>query len=264
MDAGNFGTFRVYQLMHPGATTMAHQEENIWIPVPQGRLRATLHWPGRCPAPYPIVIGVHGLLSNRHSRKQIDLARCCTARGMAYLRFDHRGRGDSPGDLARDTSLTQRVADLATVFSYLEDQNNLDTARTGLFGSSFGGTVCLAFAADHPVSALVTLAAPIRSRPLMALSSDLIPQAVPVSFFEKQRQFDLRDRVPAVHHLLCCHGEADAIVPPAHAREIEALAGKPKELLIFPGADHRLSSPAQREILMQRARAWFSRYLLSE
>ena len=255
---------RVYQLMQQGATTMTHPQEDIWIPAQGERLRASLHWPGEAPAPCPAVIGVHGLLSNRQSRKQIDLARGCTERGMAYLRFDHRGCGESSGNLEQDTSLANRVADLRAVYTYLQENQRLDPDRIGLFGSSFGGTVCLAFFPDQPVSAVVTLAAPIRSRPLMALAPEQIPRAIPASFYAQRQRFDLAERIAKVHHLLCCHGDADEIVPPAHAREIETLAQRPKKLLILETGDHRLSNPAHRELLITRAQAWFSRYLIGK
>jgi len=242
---------------------MTPRQDNFWIRTPRGRLRATLHLPAQAEPPFPAVIGVHGLLSNRQSQKQIALARRCTARGMAYLRFDHLGCGESEGDLARDTSLSGRVADLRAVWADLAGRDIIAAERMGLFGSSFGGTVCLAVAARQPVEAIVTLAAPLRSRPLLDLPPEKMPPTLPAAFKDPHHQFDLASRIPAVAHLLCCHGAQDETVPAAHAREIAELARNPKELMLIPNGDHRISDPAQRETLLERAQAWLSQQLIS-
>jgi predicted alpha/beta-hydrolase family hydrolase len=61
-------------------------------------LKGTLHMPaGGRP---PVVIGCHGLYSSQESPKQIALAAACTAMGIAYFRFDHRGCRSQPGGIS--------------------------------------------------------------------------------------------------------------------------------------------------------------------
>ena len=49
------------------------------------RLKGVPHLPSiKSP---PVVIGSHGLLSNRDSPKQIELAHRCNANGIAYFRY---------------------------------------------------------------------------------------------------------------------------------------------------------------------------------
>lgn len=67
------------------------------------RLKGTLHLPAADNP--PVVIGCHGLLSDRSSPKQIALAEACNALGLAFFRFDHRGCGESTGRLEAVTSL---------------------------------------------------------------------------------------------------------------------------------------------------------------
>jgi alpha-beta hydrolase superfamily lysophospholipase len=81
-------------------------------------LQGTLHLPA-APRP-PLVIGCHGLHSNKDSPKQIALARACNRLGLAYFRFDHRGCGRSQGEFEKVTSLSARCRDL---------RNALDTVR---------------------------------------------------------------------------------------------------------------------------------------
>ena len=240
---------------------MGDQERDIWITAGNRRLRGTLHRPEMAAAQIPAVIGIHGLLSNRQSQKQIALAQSCVARGMAYLRFDHRGCGDSEGHLATDTSLSARMLDLKAAWDTLTRQAWIDAQRIGLFGSSFGGTVALAVAARNTHGAVVTLAAPLNSRPLMELAGTPAAQSIPSTFFTPRHEFDLTPRIPTVTHLLTCHGKADEIVPVAHARKIHGLAGKPKELLLFPKGDHRISTASHREMLLRQTVSWFDRHL---
>ena len=126
-------------------------------------LRATLHLP-TTPEP-PVIIGSHGLLSDRSSPKQVALAEACTAEGMAFLRIDHRGCGQSAGRLEEDTSLEARANDVLHAIRFLESRPDL-SKRVGLFGSSMGGAVCLQVAGCRTIDALVTFAAPVRSLPL--------------------------------------------------------------------------------------------------
>jgi len=71
------------------------------------------------------VIGCHGLLSDRTSPKQMDLARRCTAMGIAYLAFDHRGCGQSDGNFEKVTTLAARSRDLLAAVAFIQTETNL-------------------------------------------------------------------------------------------------------------------------------------------
>ena len=123
-------------------------------------LTGTLHLP-RVEAP-PTVIGSHGLFSSGDSPKQLALAKRCTAHGIAFFRFDHRGCGRSQGDFGRVTSLDSRMDDLRCAVQLIRDHRDTGN-RIGLFGSSMGGAVCLALAKSLGARAIVTVAAPVDS-----------------------------------------------------------------------------------------------------
>lgn len=222
-------------------------------------LRATLHLPAAHQP--PVVIGCHGLLSDRRSPKQIALAEACTAQGMAFLRLDHRGCGESTGRLEEVTSLAARASDVRHALRLLESRPDLG-ARFGLFGSSMGGAVCLEVASGRPVEALVTFAAPVRSLPLKQGE----PGAVGGADHDQmgsilKEDFDLGAKLGQVGRILVVHGEADLIVPPSHAREIFAGAQEPKRLIIQPGGDHLMSDTRHQSDFMREAAQWFRRFL---
>jgi alpha-beta hydrolase superfamily lysophospholipase len=220
------------------------------------RLVGTLHLPERRPA--PLVIGCHGLLSDRRSPKQTALAETCCRAGLAFFRLDHRGCGDSGGRLETDTSLEARCRDLLGAIGHLAGRPEV-AGPFGLFGSSMGGAVCLAVAARAAVGPLVTFAAPVRSTPLLAAA------AVPGVPAEMRRMaevlgppFDLAPELPKVRRLLVVHGEADSVVPVTHAREIHAAACAPKRLVLQPGGDHPMSDPRNQQEFMRAAAEWLT------
>ena len=124
------------------------------------RLAGTLHLPDqRHP---PVIIGCHGLLADRRSPKQVALAKALNRIGLAYFRFDHRGCGDSQGDIEAAGLLAARRRDLDHAIGAM--QSHADTGPVaGLFGSSFGGTVAMTTGIENPVPAIITYASPVHS-----------------------------------------------------------------------------------------------------
>lgn len=222
-------------------------------------LRGTLHLP-EAPRP-PVVIGCHGLLSDRRSPKQIALAEACNRLGLAYFRFDHRGCGDSEGHLEDVTSLESRASDLVHAIDHLGLLTDL-AKRIGIFGSSMGGAVGLRVASQGNIAALVVFAAPVRSRPLTAGAR------APESTLETARmaaalraEFDLGPLLARVRNVLVFHGEADAVVPLSHGHEIFRCAAEPKRLVIQKDGDHLMSDPRHQEEFIREASLWLSRGL---
>ena len=70
------------------------------------KLYGVLHLPD-CP-PKALIVGCHGLMSDKASPKQVELARRCVNWGAAYFRFDHRGCGESEGRFEADTTVGNR------------------------------------------------------------------------------------------------------------------------------------------------------------
>ncbi len=222
------------------------------------RLQGVLHLPQTLPAPF--VVGCHGLFSDKESPKQIELGRQLSRHGLAFFRFDHRGCGESAGDLARDTSLEARCQDLMDAVHTLESLEEI-TRLTGLFGSSLGGTVVLATGGKLPDIKRVTLAAPLQSVPVInaiRASNDPVLEQMPTRFFETDLRFDLSDTLPALSHVLIFHGEADPVVPCQHAHTIFERCRSPKELIIQKNGDHRMSNPRHQQAFMKKAVAWLT------
>lgn len=216
-------------------------------------MSGALHLPKQ--QPVAVVLGCHGLMADKHSPKQIELAKRCTARGMAYFRFDHRGCGQSEGVFEIDTTLENRITDLLAAARAAAAALGTDVP-IGLFGSSLGGTVCLAAAQRISPFAIVTLATPVQSRSIHI--PDDSPQSLKNEIFEKQLAFDLAAILGSIHHILIIHGSCDETVPINNARMIYRLAKKPKKQIILAGGDHRISDSDHQEIFLNSSVQWFA------
>jgi dienelactone hydrolase len=219
------------------------------------QLKGTLHLPAADNP--PVVIGCHGLLSDRSSPKQIALAEACNALGLAFFRFDHRGCGESAGLLEAVTSLEGRASDLLHAIRMLESRPGLGK-QIGLFGSSMGGAVCLRVASEREIAAVVTFAAPVRSLPLKRLSRpDASPERSRIASVLREA-FELGGTLGRVRNILVVHGEADDVVPLTHAHEIVDQAGEPKRLLVQKGGDHIMSAATHQTKFIREASLWLS------
>jgi len=177
--------------------------------------------------------------------------------GIAYLAFDHRGCGQSDGDFEMVTTLAARSRDLLAAAAFIQTKTDLGP-RLGLFGSSMGGSVCLATAGRIKPRAIVTVAAPIKSASIIPTRQNTEDTgSFPPSFYREKLQFDITGNVSAVNNLLLFHGDADETVPVSHGREIFSLAAEPKKIIIQRAGNHRMSNPTHQREFIQATADWY-------
>ena len=219
------------------------------------RLTGTLHLPDAGPS--PLVIGCHGLLADRKSPKQIALADTLNRNGIAYLRFDHRGCGESEGTFNGADLLPGRCRDLESAILAMQVHPSVSLVL-GLFGSSFGGTVVIVTAAERKVPALVTYAAPVNSQSITdSAAADIKTRNISYLDRLSHFEFDIRTQLNALHDILVVHGQNDEVVPLDHAHQIFRSASHPKELLVLPGGDHRMSALHHQAAFADACTSWF-------
>lgn len=210
----------------------------------------------------PVVVGSHGLEGSMESAKQTILARILPEMGVAFLRFDHRGCGESEGDFKTDTSLETRVQDMTHAVDYLWAIKKTRRELV-LFGSSLGGATCIAAWKQlldlgvQPKGA-VLCAAPVDSRTIKIIPTEATPDrpALPMSFFTKNLLFDLSDALPLLHHALIFHGDHDGVVPVENGRKIYQNAGDPKKIIIHRNGDHQMSEKSHQAEFEREVKLW--------
>jgi fermentation-respiration switch protein FrsA (DUF1100 family) len=220
------------------------------------RVSGILHLPDR-KSP-PCVIVSHGFLSDKDSQKYVELGARLSREGLAVVRFDFLGCGESGGRL-EDSTISGRLDELGTVIDFVRGDSALgDTI--GLIGSSLGGCLSLLKAAqEKDVKAVVTWATPYRfSRPTPDGEGS---SAFGEVFYEDLKNHDLVSILQSVRHCLVIHGDMDELVPLTHASLIYENVREPKRLEIINGADHRFTVPDHRERACRLTTAWFNGHL---
>jgi putative redox protein len=198
-------------------------------------------------------------------------------RGIAVLRFDFTGLGNSQGDFS-NTNFSSNLQDLLAAARYLEQHY---AAPALLIGHSLGGAAVLAVAQDLPsVKAVITIGAPATAAHVKHLFADSYQQlqnqeSVQVELagrsFKIRRQFiDDLEQYNSVAHigalrkaLLILHSPLDEIVSIDEAGRIFSAAKHPKSFVSLDHADHLLSNPHDSHYVAEVLSAWASRYLIT-
>lgn len=204
------------------------------------------------------------------------ISRRLTDHGIAVLRFDFTGLGESGGDFA-DSTYSSNVTDLVRAADQLREQRS---APTLLIGHSLGGAAVIA-AAERilEVRAVATIGAPCGPEHVLHLFGDARPQIESAGqaevtlagrTFRVRREFldDIaeqhqRERINALRRpLLVLHSPQDDIVGIDNARLLFDAAHHPKSFVALDGADHLLSRPADAEYTADVIATWAGRHLL--
>lgn len=222
------------------------------------RISGVLHLPqGENP---PCVIASHGLLSSKESEKYIALGERISKEGMAMLRFDFRGIGESGGS-EKDNTVSKKIADLSAAVDFIRSYPGLRKS-VGLIGSSLGGFVSLIKASmDKRVKATVIWATPHHLDDLKSKERDQGTPLPPDAFFEDLPRHRLLPLLSKVSHGMVIHGEKDELVPVEQAWEIFYHLTEPKEIHVIEEADHRLTDPGHRRRAIELSVGWFKKYL---
>ncbi len=195
--------------------------------------------------------------------------------GIAVLRFDFTGLGQSGGDFA-ETTFSSNVADLLCAAAFLRTHHG---APSVLVGHSLGGAAVIAAAEQVPeVCAVATIAAPADTGHMLHLlrgSREEIAKHGEAEICLADRPFKIRKeffddlqahsqdarirRLPAA--LMVMHSPVDQTVGIQNASQIFRAARHPKSFVSIDGADHLLTRPSDAHFVASVLAAWVERYL---
>ena len=236
------------------------------------RLVGLLELPDTEPRAYALF--AHCFTCSKDIAAASRITRALSAHGIATLRFDFTGLGNSDGDFA-NTNFSSNVDDLIAAAQFLWDEYDPPEL---LIGHSLGGAAVLAAAHElDSVKAIVTIGAPASAKHIEHLFADVRDDieagAATVDLggrnFTIKRQF-LQDieRYSSSKHiaelnaaLLVMHSPGDTIVGIKEATGIFTAAHHPKSFISLDNADHLLSKREDSEYVANVVGAWASRYL---
>ena len=203
------------------------------------------------------------------------ISRALAARGIAVLRFDFTGLGNSDGDFA-NTNFSSNVSDLLAAAEKLESEYQ---APQLLIGHSLGGAAVLSAANQlSSVKAVVTIGAPATAQHvehLFSAQTDLIKQegeavvniggrefCIQTQMLDDISQNNSTEQIAALGKaLLVFHSPIDTVVSVDQAAQIFMAAKHPKSFISLDQADHLLSKSTDSEYVAVTMAAWVSRYL---
>ncbi len=225
--------------------------------------------------PQAYALFAHCFTCSRNVKAAYNISRTLNSAGIAVLRFDFTGLGQSEGDFS-ETNFTTNVSDLIDAAGFMQTHY---TAPQILIGHSLGGAAVLQAAGEiKSARAIVVIGTPSKTDHLlkhMAEDRERIESRGEAEVKLEGRVFRIKkqfiDDLSADHMsdtikkldraLLILHSPVDRIVGIENATEIFTAAKHPKSFISLDTADHLLSAQADSQYAGSLIAAWSRKYL---
>lgn len=225
--------------------------------------------------PHTYAIFAHCFTCNKNLTAVRNISRALNMNGIAVLRFDFTGLGESEGEFA-DTNFTSNIQDLIQAAAYLEKHHQ---APKIMIGHSLGGaaTVCASKQIES-VRAIATIGAPFQPAHVSHLFENSLEEIeengeAQVMIGGRQlrvkKQFldDIENQITADHiknlgkAIAILHSPQDRTVEIENAAKIYHAAHHPKSFITLDGADHLLSKKEDSLYAGEMIATWAKRYI---
>ncbi len=264
---------------------MKHIEtrDQITLKVNDEKVFAVFHHPiGSNKA--PAVLICPGFAGNKCGKFRIYvlLAQELAKIGIATLRFDYRGSGDSEGEF-QDMTFEGKVQDTLKCLEFLETHPHIDPSKIAILGRSLGGAIAIIAASRYKkIKSIALWAAVFKSEPwetlwettqkkdlsehaikeMMSTLSTLIPNKDFLSQFfsiDIKKEMDTLINIPLLH----IHGGKDKIVKVDHAKDYENARNgiKNSRFIFLKDSDHDFSNLDEQKIAIEETCQWFKQTL---
>ena len=225
--------------------------------------------------PVAYALFAHCFTCSKNIKAIAHISRALTREGLAVLRFDFTGLGESEGDFA-DTNFSSNVDDLILAADFMKSNYQ---APQILIGHSFGGAAVLQAASRIPSStAVVTIAAPSDpqhvTRALGSATASIQNRGqadvtLAGRTFTLKKQFlddlnfvNMADTLKNLDRaLLILHSPIDETVGIENAAQIFQAARHPKSFISLDTADHLLTESADSLYAGSVIAAWARKYV---
>lgn len=225
--------------------------------------------------PAAFALFAHCFTCSKNLRAVGNISEALNREGIAVLRFDFTGLGESEGDFA-ETNLSSNVADLIAAAEFLEKEYHSPKI---LIGHSLGGAAVLQAAGNiSSAIAVATIGAPAdptHVKHLFAGTQETIEKEgeaevsiagrafkIKKQFFEDLEQTKMKESIRNLKRaLLIFHSPVDNIVGVENAAKIFEVARHPKSFISLDHADHLLTNEQDSQYVGHIISAWAGKYL---
>ena len=225
--------------------------------------------------PRSYAIFAHCFTCHKNLLAVTNISRSLTAKGIAVLRFDFTGLGESEGEFS-ETNFSSNVDDLIAAADYLKENHE---APKIIIGHSLGGAAAIMAASRiKEIEAVATIGAPadvphvkhlfqgsveeIETSGQAMVSLGGRPFTIKKQFIDDLESNDLESILKSLKKpLLILHSPQDDTVDISNAAKIYNAAMHPKSFISMDGADHLLTRRSDSLYAGDVVATWASRYI---
>ena len=253
--------------------TNLHEQKRVWELVPGEKTSVIFVSPDQ--KTEEIVLLIHGFMSNKNSETNQMLAQRLGKKGIATIRFDLFGHGESDG-LLQHLTLSRCLHQIDGVMKWIRSNGYL---YVSVVGSSFGGLIAIHTAGQYPDLHCLALKCPVSNYPriwqnrlakegmlrwkkegVIAFLTEDGKAKLDYHFYEDLLRYDaysvaMQIKTPT----LVIHGDADTDVPVDQTIRLFdtlRLPNDQKQLMIIPGADHAFSKQEDFQRMINQIDDW--------
>lgn len=226
---------------------------------------------------FPLVILLHGFTGWKEETHIATLAEELVKVGIAALRFDAPGSGESEGTFGRDYTLSNYIACIEDVLAWTQASPGIDSNRIAIWGHSMGGFTALAAAVRYPGFKALCCCQPSSGPKTMkpgerevweatgwqSFSNDHFQDIrLPYSFYLERETYHARNEAPKLRiPSLFIAGTEDRSVSLEDIREMASLAPQPSFYREFPTTHGYHKYPEALAAINAETVQFFKQYL---
>lgn len=249
--------------------------------VSQGlTLRGMLHVPDNAGGKLPLAIIFHGFTGNKMEPHfmSVKLSRLLEKKGIASVRFDFGGSGESDGDFVNMT-LSGELNDAHNILDYVKTLEFVDVSRIAAVGLSMGGAVASMLAGERKddIQALCLWAPAGNIKDIVYSKGldgkmDIFRKAgyadfggllLGVGFVDDVLELDIYKKAEAYDkNVFIVHGDDDPTVPLSASEKYMEIYGSRGRLHVVKGADHTFNSKMWEDEVLKETSVFLEKELL--
>ncbi|MGD8399639.1 MAG: alpha/beta fold hydrolase [Bacillota bacterium] len=204
---------------------------------------------------FPTVCFYHGFTVDKVGMMRLHelFARKCVQNGIACVRFDFYGCGESDGDF-NEMTVTDEIEQAMAIYNWVQEQDFTDPEHVYPCGHSLGGVIAAVVAAKvQPKGAILWAPALnvyyVASRRALTMKGptehgyDINGLELSNKFLEDVRKLNFQELSKGYEQgVLLIHGVEDEEVTVAVVDQFKDIYGDTMEIALIPGANHQFSS----------------------